>query len=175
MEIAVRRAGVDDAGALSLVARATFLETYAHMIRVGDMLAHARTLNDEGYFARWAAHGETALWLAETQPWGAPIGYAALTTPDLPVQTGPGDVELRRIYVLSRFHKTGTGARLMQAACAEAAARGKARVLLGTNKHNATALRFYERSGFAIVGERTFKVGETLYDDFVLARPIQAG
>ncbi len=175
MDIAIRRAGVDDAGALSLVARATFLETYAHMIRVGDMLAHARALNDEGYFARWAAQAETALWLAETQPWAAPVGYTALTTPDLPVQTGPEDLELRRIYVLSRFHKTGTGARLMAAACTEAAARGKTRVLLGANKHNATALRFYERSGFAIVGERTFKVGETLYDDFVLARPVQAG
>ncbi|MEP6478552.1 MAG: GNAT family N-acetyltransferase, partial [Rhodoglobus sp.] len=40
-------------------------------------------------------------------------------------------------------------------------------VWLGVNQFNARANRFYEKSGFAIVGTKKFLVGEKYEDDFV--------
>jgi ribosomal protein S18 acetylase RimI-like enzyme len=43
-------------------------------------------------------------------------------------------------------------------------------VWLGVNQLNARANRFYEKNGFAIVGEKKFLVGGKAEDDFVRER-----
>lgn len=83
-----------------------------------------------------------------------------------------GDVELKRIYLLSRFHGTGLGAALMAAAVAEARTRGAPRLLLGVYANNARAIAFYRKQGFVPIGTRQYAVGAELYDDIVLARPL---
>jgi len=79
-----------------------------------------------------------------------------------------GDVELKKIYVLSRFQGTGTAQRLM--AEAVSAAEGSKRLLLGVKDDNHRAIAFYKRQGFEVIGTRQFDVGGALYDDLVLAR-----
>ena len=164
----VRRAGPADAERLSLVGRATFLESYTWALPGDDILAHCRERHSEASYAAWLAEGP-GLWLAEVVG-GAPVGYAGLSAPDLP-QARPGDLELKRIYVLSRFHGPAGPARtLMAAATAEARRQGAARLLLGLHPRNARALAFYRRSGFLRVGERVFTVGATVVpDDVVMA------
>jgi ribosomal protein S18 acetylase RimI-like enzyme len=106
--------------------------------------------------------------MAEQEPGQAPIGYLVLTTPDLPLPAvGPRDVEVKRIYVLHRFHGSGIGARLMREAHAHAFRAGFSRTLLGVYGRNAAAISFYERLGYKRVGERRFKVGNNTYDDFI--------
>lgn len=168
----VRRATPSDAPALALVAAATFLETYADLIPVTDMVAHCGDKCSPALFADWATRPGYAVALAEVERTGAPIGFSALTPPDLPVATGPGDVELRRIYALSTFHGRGVGPALMVRALDDARAMGAGRVLLGVNGDNARAHAFYERQGFAVVGTRRFRVGAGEYDDRVYARPV---
>src|SRR3546814_10484887 len=80
-------------------------------------------------------------WLAEALPGGAPIGFALITKPDL-AAAAEGDIELKRIYSLSRFHGTGLGAALMERAVA--AAEGHRRLLLGVYARNDRALAFYQ-------------------------------
>jgi RimJ/RimL family protein N-acetyltransferase len=48
-----------------------------------------------------------------------------------------------------------------------ARAAGRAGIWLGVNQLNARANRFYERSGFALVGTKRFLVGGSWEDDFV--------
>ena len=162
----LRRAGPDDAERLSLVARATFLESYTWLLRGEDILAHCRERHAPETYQAWLASGR-ALWLAEAER-GAPIGYAGLADPDLP-QAGPGDLELKRIYVLSRFHGAdGPGRALMAAAVREARRLQALRLLLGLHPENARALGFYHRSGFRRIGVRTFTVGDMVIDDDVV-------
>jgi len=104
-------------------------------------------------------------------PGSAPVGFAQLTAPELP-GAQDGDIELKRIYLLSRFHGTGVGAALMAAAVAGAA--GHKRLLLGVYARNARAIAFYRKQGFEPIGERQFDVGGQLFDDVVLARPLAA-
>ena len=96
----------------------------------------------------------------------APLGYAVLCPPDFPAgMARESDIELRRIYTLGVAHGTGLGPALMDAAVAEARGRGHARLLLGVHPDNARARRFYERTGFVVIGERSFTVGESRFTD----------
>ena len=90
----------------------------------------------------------------------------------MPIALAPADIELKRIYTLAPTHGGGLGYALMERALADAAALGRARVLLGVYTGNARARRFYEREGFAVAGTRQFTVGATLHDDLVYARDL---
>lgn len=166
----VRAAGAEDAEALALIGRATFLETFAGVLSGDAILGHCATANSAEAYAAYLAKGSRA-WLAEAAPGAAPVGFALLTAPELDAAQ-PGDIELKRIYLLSRFHGTGVGMALMDAAVA--AARGSARLLLGVYAGNDRAIAFYTRNGFTRIGERRFDVGGTAYEDIVLARSLAA-
>jgi ribosomal protein S18 acetylase RimI-like enzyme len=168
----LRRAVAEDAAALSLVAGATLLDTFAGILSGRDLVAHCARHNTPEKFAAWTDDPESVVTLAETANGAAPLGYTVLTAPDLPVEIMPGDIELRRIYMLSRLHGSGLGAELMERALADARAMGKTRVLLGVYGGNARARAFYERQGFTVAGARQFLVGETLHDDAIYARAI---
>lgn len=172
MSITIRPCVVGDEAALALVGQATFLETYAGVLPAADILSHCRTQHGEALYAEWLAKPGYRLWLAEMDEGGAPVGYAALTPPDLPVATGEGDVELKRIYLLNRFHGTGLGGKLMATALDSAARAGFTRMLLGVFGGNSRAIAFYARQGYVEAGVRKFRVGANEYDDLVLARAL---
>lgn len=172
MSAVIRRARAEDAEALALVGRATFLETYAGMLPAADILAHCARQHAPELYAGWLAGAEHRLLIVEAEEGGAPLGYAVLAPPDLPVPTSPADVEIKRIYLLHRFQGQGLGAALMDAALRWAREDGFARALLGVFGRNAAAIGFYNRQGFTLAGERKFQVGASVYDDLVLARPL---
>lgn len=172
MEIDIRRCTPDDAAALAIVGQATFLETYAHMLEVADIVEHCAHQHAESAYAGWLAQPGYALWLAEIVPNRAPVGFAMLAPADLPVDLRDDDLELRRIYVLSKFHAGGHGAALMAHAVEAAREMGGKRLLLGVNALNARAIAFYIRQGFVQAGVRKFKVGAVMHDDLVLARDL---
>lgn len=172
MSITIRPCGPADAAALALVGQATFLETYAGTLPVADILAHCATEHGEAYYARALAKPDHRLWIAEMEEGRAPMGYAVLCPPDLPTPAQAGDVELKRIYLLHRFHGSGLGGRLMAAVAESARTAGFRRMLLGVYRENERAMTFYARQGFVEVGVRKFKVGARVYDDPVLARTL---
>lgn len=167
----VRAASAADAAALSLVASATFLDTYAGSLDSSDLVGHCELKNKPHTFADWASDPRDAVLIGEIVPGHAPVGYAVLTTTiDLPVPLEPHDIELRRIYTLSRMHGSGLGPALMQQAIDAGTQLGCRRILLGVWGENHRAHRFYERNGFAVVGTRQFTVGRIVHDDLVYAR-----
>ncbi len=170
MQTRIRKGVRADAGHFAGLAQATFLESYAGIIDGGDILLHRRLVQTEAAYEADLANAEIDLFLAVLDPGEAPVGFAMLSPPDLPVELSPDDLELKRIYVLHRFHGTGLAQRLMAAVLEAATARGAKRVLLGAYGENHRAIAFYRRHGFEQVGTRLFRVGETDYDDVVLAK-----
>jgi ribosomal protein S18 acetylase RimI-like enzyme len=164
----VRPAGVEDAEALALVGAATFLESYAGVVDGAGIVAHCAGQHSADAYRAYFAKGAEA-WLAEVEPGSAPVGYALLCRPELE-QAQPGDIELKRIYLFSRFHGRGIAAALMDAVVAASA--GHARLLLGVKDDNHRALSFYRKHAFETIGTRRFDVGGKTYDDFVLARAL---
>jgi ribosomal protein S18 acetylase RimI-like enzyme len=133
--------------------------------------AHIARHLGEGSFARYLADPTRALFVAESDT--GLLGYTMLVEgePDDPdvaaaVTTRPA-VELSKVYVHPDHHGAGIAAALVAATIEEAAARGAASVWLGVNQENARANRFYDKSGFALVGTKRFEVGDRYEDDFV--------
>jgi ribosomal protein S18 acetylase RimI-like enzyme len=172
MDVNIRACAAGDAVALSLVGQATFLETYAGVLPAADIFAHCEVEHGAARYAAWLGSPDYRIWIAEMADGAAPVGYAVVSPPDLPVSTGPDDLELKRIYLLHRFHGARIGARLLTAAVEGARTAGAARLLLGVYRRNTRAVEFYGRQGFVHAGERKFRVGANEYDDLVLARPL---
>ncbi|MEW9855736.1 GNAT family N-acetyltransferase [Novosphingobium sp. M1R2S20] len=168
VEWSIRAAGCEDVDALALVASATFLDAYAGAIDGAALIEHCLHQHSADAYRALLDQGARA-WLVSMEPGGAPIGYALACESDLE-QARPGDWELKRIYLLSRFHGTGISAALLRAVID--GAQGRPRLLLGVKKDNHRALRFYRKHGFIEAGARTFQVGAQRFDDFVLARPL---
>ena len=164
----IRPAGKADAAALAMVAQATFLEAYAALTSVEDMLAHAENSNSRAAFEKALAEG-AQVWIAEAAHTRAPLGFAMLTESSFD-NAQPGDIELRRIYVLDRCQGQGLAKALLDTVIAASA--GHARMMLGVNCDNERAQGFYRKHGFAIAGTRTFTVGVTTYDDFLYAKAL---
>lgn len=161
-----------DAAALSLVAGATLLETFHDLIPAADLVAHVAGKSSAATFERWIADDGSAVFYAGAVGTDGPVGYAVLTAPDFPIAAQPGDIELRRIYTLAAMHGSGLGKALMTTVLDAARTRDARRILLGVHPGNGRARAFYEKRGFAVIGERTFTVGASRFTDPIYARAV---
>ncbi|WP_260924883.1 GNAT family N-acetyltransferase [Novosphingobium sp. 9] len=166
----VREAGEEDLEAVALVGSAAILETYAGLLQRADMLAFCRDGHSAAAYRGYLAKGGR-IWLGEDTETGCPLGYALLCPPEID-HAQDGDIELKRIYTLTRMQGSGLGKALMAAALA--GAQGHRRLLLGVNAKNVRALAFYARQGFETIGSRRFLVGSVEHDDYVLACDLTA-
>lgn len=156
-----------------MIGSATFLETFVDSIEGPDILAHCLNEHSAARYAAWLADiAGSRCWLGEIADTRAPVGYQVLTKPDLPVAPLGGDIELKRIYIFSKFHGGGLARRMMEVAIDEASAMGKARLLLGVYADNPRAIGFYRKMGFEIIGDRPFRVGSRDFHDKVMARAL---
>ena len=185
--VSLRRATPADAAALALVGSATFLEAFTWMLPGADIVDFCSRHHTRDAYAAYLDLPTTRITLAVTGV-DTPVGYAMVTAPDLPsFDVQPSDIELKRIYLFSRFRTEATpvldpsgqpvpglraGQALLDAAVADARALGATRLLLGTHAGNERAIRFYERNGFAPAGSRTFHVGNQQCCDLILAKPL---
>jgi GNAT superfamily N-acetyltransferase len=168
----LRRAEPADAARLALLGGATFLHSFAHDHPGDALLAHVETYHSRAWYAAMLADPDCAAWILETEL-KAPVGYAVLTPPLIDCATEPGELELKRIYLLGPWQSGGWGAKLLAAVEAEARARGAKRLYLCVYKINAGAQRFYARNGFAYTGHnQTFHVGDIPFEDEIWAKPL---
>ena len=166
----MRRATIADAGKLALVGAASFLETFANDHPGDATVEFIRTYHAESAWTATLARSDAAVWIAE-EVGGCPIGYALLDAASSPGTT-PDDAELKRIYVLSKWHGTGIGRALFDAAQFEARARRAARLVLSVYTRNWRAIRFYEKQGFIVIGEATFAEFPVEFADNIMAKPL---
>ena len=173
-EISIRQAAPGDEYILGAIGSATFLESFIEDIPGVDLVKHCHEQHSvEAYRAFLTAHDPRyACWIASYAETGAPIGYAVTCPPDLPVETYATEIELKRIYVFSRFHGSGAGQALNDLADAHARSLWCPRILLGTYDENKRAIAFYNREGYVQVGTRRFQVGDQVFDDIVMAKTL---
>lgn len=153
-----------------MIGAATLLEAYAGFVPGDALLAHCAKYHYRAAYIAFFERPETRAWLAVVAPGDAPVGYALLTWPDFPPDiTTEGDLELRRIYLFSRFYGGGAAQRMMDRAIASAREQGAGRLLLGVHPENWRAQAFYRKNGFLPAGTRTFHVGPLTFIDPVFA------
>ncbi|WP_319414958.1 GNAT family N-acetyltransferase [Marispirochaeta aestuarii] len=84
----------------------------------------------------------------------------------------PESLELERIYVSKEFKGQGYGKFMIEKTMAIAKDNGCTKVWLGVWEKNSSAISFYQRMGFEIIGRHTFRMGEEIQNDLVLQRMI---
>lgn len=172
--VRVREARRDEAEALHVLAALTFplacppsTTEAAKAAFIDQHLSHTA-------FEQHLADPQRLIIVAESS--GRLAGYAMLVhgepaDPDVAaaVQHRP-TAELSKLYVHPDHHGGGVTSALVEHVVHAAVDQGAVSVWLGVNIHNARANRFYEKSGFAIVGTKGFLVGEAVEDDYVRER-----
>ena len=166
MAISVTTADGADAGELATVAAATFPLACADRVAPQDIAAFIAAHLSEERFAEYLAAADRVILTATVD--GRIVGYAML----IRCSGHQSAVELSKMYVLPGHHGTGAAAALMQSGIDWAARTGAESLWLGVNQHNDRAQRFYRKHGFDITGDRTFRLGNSTEQDYVMARPL---
>ena len=167
----IRECTPADAAALGLIGAATFLETFAGVLDGQAVVAHCANSHDPDRYIQLLGLG-CRIWIAEAEPGRSPVGYVVVGPSFLPIAR-PGELDVKRIYVLSRWHGKGIGRALMDKAVDYARSDHQERLIVGVYIGNSRAQAFYERWGFEKIGERTFSVGPRQYEDYVYALPLR--
>jgi GNAT superfamily N-acetyltransferase len=104
---------------------------------------------------------------------GADIGYAYVResrTPPPAGVAGRRPVEIARFYVEEAWHGRGVAQAMMAACIADAQARHADVLWLAAWEPAHRAQAFYRGMGFEVVGATTFRFGDVLEDDVLMAR-----
>ena len=172
----IRKAVAGDAAALADLAAATFPLACPPGSSPEDIRLHLKRTLSEDNFTEYLADSKIAILVIEEG--GRLDGYTLLvdrqsTDPDVLRALGEQrSVELSKCYVHPEHHGLGAASTLMRASLDWAAKQGAASVWLGVNSQNAKAIRFYEKSGFARVGTKSFTLGDSVESDFILECPL---
>jgi ribosomal protein S18 acetylase RimI-like enzyme len=168
--LAIRRATLADAAALSELGNATFIEAFGHLYSPQDLQEFLSNAHSVQMYERLLRDPDVAIWLA-TPAGAAPIGYIVaglckLPAPNLEPRAG----EIRRLYVRTTEQSGGVGTRLLKLALDWLEACGFGPLYVGVWSANFGAQRLYERYGFEKIGEYEFFVGKQRDHEFILKR-----
>lgn len=167
MPYQIRPARHADCAALSQVGQATFaLASPPDSAPAALQHYIAHHLQTE-HFQQHLLHPHKRLLVVEQG--GQVLGYSMLDLApgELGIAAADHLVEISRCYVLPVAHGQGAAQQLLEATLA----RTHGAVRLTVNELNARAIRFYQRNGFAKVGEAVFPCGDERHRDWVMVRP----
>jgi ribosomal protein S18 acetylase RimI-like enzyme len=178
LAVVVRTATADsvDLAELASVAARTFPLACPPSVTPANVAAFIDANLSDERFAKYLADPQRLVLTASHDD--RIVGYAMLVRgvgddPDVQrvVRIRPA-VELSKIYVLPDHHGSGASTALMDAALAAATAWGASCMWLGVNQKNERAQRFYQKSGFMVNGTRSFRLGDHVEHDYVMARQV---
>jgi diamine N-acetyltransferase len=161
MEFATRPCKAGDENALSLVAQATILETYAGITDGDDLTRYVRAELSVSDFSRMLANDRTRAWIAETVSGNCAVGYAVAVSDE--VAKPFSSFELKRLYVFYKFHGNGLGKKLVDDVLSFAKGMNSETIWLQVHEANSHAIKFYKHFGFVQTGTDLFRAGEGSY------------
>jgi ribosomal protein S18 acetylase RimI-like enzyme len=169
MSLTLRRATAEDVDTVSSLGAITFIQTFEHLYPPKDLEDFIASAYGREKTLESLVHPDKATWLLEDD--GEAIGYALAGPCELPHDdVGPGDGELKRIYVLKERRGGGKGSMLLNAALEWLEKDGPRTLWIGVWSENFGAQKLYQRMGFEKAGEYFFPVGEVRDLEFVLRR-----
>jgi ribosomal protein S18 acetylase RimI-like enzyme len=163
----LRRAQASDAGPLAAFAERTFRDTFAADNTPQDMDQYCAQSFGEARQRVEIANPDLSTLLVENG--GRIVGYVQFGLGEEPecLRLRPS-WELRRLYVDGSLKGSGLARQLMDRVLVDSRAGSAASVWLGVWERNPRAIRFYEKTGFRVVGEHTFLLGSDAQRDLIM-------
>lgn len=164
--VPIRAATPADAAALAELGAGAFARSFAHSCPPADLAAYLTATYSAAHQGVELLDPAVRVLVADEGPGSGLAGFAMLREGRPPAcVAGPAPIELARLYARVGGTGRGVGARLMEAARADARRRGFRTLWLGVWEHNRGAVRFYERHGFRDVGAHAFTLGTDVQTD----------
>ena len=172
-EPVIRPARPDDAAALAVLGRQTFIDTFVTGFGIPYPVADLTAFLDAGFnteaITKKLAEPGAAWWVAERE--GELLAFANAGPNTLPhPDARPTQMELRRLYVARAAQGLGLGTRLLSLSLDWMEAHTNGPLWIGVWSGNVKAQRLYATHGFGKVGEYQYPVGRWLDDEFILRR-----
>ncbi|MGG9971606.1 N-acetyltransferase family protein [Ferruginibacter sp. SUN002] len=167
MDIKIRRLGIEDAPALTVIAQQTFFDTFDGTCTESDMQHFLNDIFSVQQHITELENTDTFYFFAELD--GLPVGYMKFQEDYSSFEEIKKwkALELKRIYVSKEYHGKGIAQKLMDFYLDYAIANKFEVVWLGVWDQNFKAQKFYEKYGFVNSGfDHDFPIGETPQTDF---------
>lgn len=172
-DVVIRTAHAEDAAALGVLGRRTFLDTFVEGFGIPYPPQDLNPFLDASFSpaaigAKLAEPG-AAWWTAERD--GELLAFANAGPNTLPhPDARPTHMELRRLYVAKAAQGLGLGARLLTTTLDWMEAHTDGPLWIGVWSGNLKAQKLYAAYGFEKAGEYQYPVGTWLDDEFILRR-----
>ncbi|MCP4417318.1 MAG: GNAT family N-acetyltransferase [Chloroflexi bacterium] len=166
----IRTAVNKDLHPLSKLAKETYTAAFAYSFLPADLAAHLENNLSPSNFAQILLN-QTIL-VAEEE--NRMVGFVQIGKANGFAEADPDkDWAINKMYVHADFQNRGVGSLLMDSALEQLRRAGITRIFLDVWEHNLGAIRFYQRYGFELIGERCFEVdsgAETSLDLIMMRR-----
>lgn len=158
VKIEIRTATITDAQHIALLGRLTFTETFGHLFKIkNDLLTYYDKTFSVEKIRQSLTQKNNTFWIAFINE--LPVGYAKLKKHSkCEFLKENQQSQLQKIYVLNDFHTQKIGFHLQEKVVTEAKKHSSI-IWLSSLNTNEKANRFYEKLGFHIIGNYTFKIG----------------
>lgn len=164
-------AGIADAAALSVAGTRLFVQAYGDYSKADDLAAHVRQYFGEDKVAAELQKADVTYTVAYAADEIA--GFAKIREghpPDSVPATAA--VEVQQLYVDAEWQRQGVGRMLMGRAATVARDKNCEGMWLSVWQDADWATRFYESCGFERVGTAEFRLGRSIFADYLMWLPL---
>jgi GNAT superfamily N-acetyltransferase len=167
MNVVIRRAKPEDAGALATVKLASWRATYAAFVEK-SVLDNLSFETNEARFWEFAQRDDLGVFAAEDDAMGI-VGYTVVGPSQVedPLEVG----EIQSIYILANAQGAGVGTQLMWHGARWLRVRGFVSANVWAFKKNERAIRFYSSLGAQLLRTSILTIEGVDYDDHCFQWP----
>jgi ribosomal protein S18 acetylase RimI-like enzyme len=165
--ISLEKISVSDVEWLQEISKQTFIETFAAVNTVSNMLQYLngalsiQTLSDE------MMKKDSEFYFAKKED--KIVGYLKLNFGDSQTESiDENGMEIERIYVLKAFHRQGIGQYMFDKAVDMARQKQLKFLWLGVWEENHSALNFYKKNGLFEFDKHNFILGNDVQTDVLM-------
>jgi GNAT superfamily N-acetyltransferase len=157
----IRPADLDDINTIGFLAQQIWPDTYGGILPPEQLKYMLKLIYSPRSLRRQMVDERHQFLIVEQTE--EPIGFASWS-----VTSEPGIFKLHKLYVLPGRQGKGLGKTLLQFIFETIRPEGATRLRLNVNRFN-KARQFYERMGFAVVGEEDIDIGHGYFmNDFIM-------
>lgn len=170
-QLIVSRVVANQVEDLQVISRSTFFETFSEYNSDSDMANYLEKDMSIQQLTSEFNNADSIFYLVSSDD--NIVGYLKLNLINLegsdPNKKG---IEIARVYVLREYHGSGAGQLLFKTSMTIAQENKCDYIWLGVWENNPRAIRFYEKNGFVITGNKKFILGDDVQNDFIMVRSI---